>query len=214
MLSELITYIQEIVFRFGPWGVFLASFLEEVIFFVPSPVVPMTAGFFLISPDIQLTQALVQVFLQIALPVAIGLSLGSLFPYGVFYFGGRRAIEKWGHFMGLSWESIEKIENKFARGYRDELALLILRLSPVPSVAISSFCGIIRYPVLRFAIITAFGALVRGFILGIIGWQIGEEYMRHANFINQIETYVFALIGVVVTILIIRMILKRRGERN
>jgi len=211
MLEKLIQITQSIVFAGGPPGVFGAAFLEEIVFFIPSPIVPMAAGFFLIPPQAQLTEVTILALLYIALPVSLGLTIGSLVPYYICYFGGRPAIEKWGRWIGLTWRNIEKTEQQFIRGYRDELILLGLRILPVvPSVAISSFCGLIRYPVYQFLVVTIVGAAIRGFLLGILGWYVGTAYLKYAQAIAQMEKYLFILIGVLGVAAIVWFIRKKR----
>ena len=214
MIEKLILYTQSIVSAGGPAGVFAAALLEEIIFFIPSPIVPLAAGFFLLSPSIQLTEAITRAFLYIALPVALGLTIGSLLPYCICYFGGRPAIKKWGHFIGLAWENIEKTEKHFSRGNHDELILVGLRILPiVPSVAISGFCGLVRYPVYRFLAVTALGATIRGFLLGLAGWCAGTAYLKYAHAIARIETYLFILAIVASVAMIIWFIHKKHKPR-
>ncbi len=208
MLEKLIHITQSVVFTGGPAGVFAAAVFEEVVFFIPSPIVPTAAGFFLLSPQAQLTEVAIRAMLHIALPVSFGLTIGSLVPYCVCYFGGRPAVEKWGRWIGVTWRNIERAEQQFTRGYRDELVLLGLRILPVvPSVAISSFCGFIRYPIYRFLAVTIFGAAIRGFLLGLLGWYAGTAYLKYAQAIAQTEKYAFILagaLGVAVTVWFIR----------
>jgi len=212
MLEKLIQVTQLIVSVGGPIGVFVASILEEIIFFIPSPVVPMVAGFFLLSPQMELVEVASRVILYIALPVSLGQTIGSLFPYCIGYFGGRPVIEKWGRLIGLTWGNIEKTEQKFIRGYRDELILLGMRVSPVPSVAISGFCGIVRYPIYHFLAVTALGAAIRGFLLGLLGWYAGISYLKYTQAITQIEKYLFIIVGVVCVVVIVWFIHKKHHK--
>ncbi len=209
MLEKLIQVTQSIVSAGGPMGVFAAAILEEIVFFIPSPIVPMAAGFFLLSSQVELAEAASRAILYIALPVSLGQTMGSLFPYYIGYFGGRPTIEKWGRWIGLTWKNIEKTEQKFIRGYRDELILLGMRVSPVPSVAISGFCGLIRYPVYRFLAVTAVGAAIRGFLLGLFGWYAGTAYLKYAQAIAQMEKYLFILAGAVSIVAIVWFIRKK-----
>lgn len=210
MLEKLIQITQSIVFVGGPVGVFVASLFEEIIFFIPSPVVPLAAGFFLLSSEAGLVEVVSRVILHIAFPVALGLTIGSLIPYYICYFGGRPAIEKWGRLIGLTWGNIEKTEQKFIIGYGDELILLGLRILPiVPSVAISSFCGFVRYPIYRFVAVTALGAAIRGFLLGLLGWYVGTAYFKYAQAIDQMEKYLFIFAGVISVVVIIWFIRKK-----
>jgi membrane protein DedA with SNARE-associated domain len=213
MLEKLIQITQSIVSAGGPAGVFAAAILEEILFLIPSPIVPMAAGFFLLSPQADFTEVASRAIFYIAIPVSLGLTIGSIVPYSICYFGGRPAIKKWGRFISLNWETIEKTEKKFVRGYRDEFILLGLRILPVvPSVAISGFCGLIRYPVFRFLTVTAFGAAIRGFLLGLLGWYVGTAYLKYAQMISQIEKYLFVLAGIVGIIIIIWFMRKKSIE--
>ena len=211
MLEKLIQITQSIVSAGGPAGVFVAALLEEIVFFIPSPIVPMAAGFFLLSSQVELTEAASRAILYIALPVAIGLTIGSLVPYYICYFGGRLAIEKWGRLIGLTWGNIEKTEQKFIHGYRDELILFGLRIVPVvPSVAISGFCGFIRYPIFNFLAVTVCGAAIRGFLLGLVGWYVGTAYVKYAQMIAQMEKYLFIFVGIAGVVAIVWFIRKPR----
>lgn len=211
MLEQLIQTVQSIVSAGGPLGVFAVAILEEIIFFIPSVILPVAAGFFLLSPQAQLGEAAGRAILLIGLPVGLGLAIGSLFPYYICYFGGRPAIEKWGRLIGLTWENIEKTEQKFTRGYSDELILFGLRILPlIPSLAVSGFCGFIRYPVWRYLIVTACGAAIRGSLLGLVGWYAGTGYLKYAQAIMQMEKYLFVFIGIVGAAAIVWFIRRKR----
>lgn len=210
MLEKFIQVTHLIVSTGGSAGVFIAALFEEVVFFIPSSIVPMAAGFFLLSPQAKLEEAAIQAVLQIALPVSLGLTLGSLIPYFICHFGGRPAIEKWGRLIGLTWENIEKTGQKFTRGYHDELILLGLRILPIfPSVAISGFCGFIRYPIYNFFIATAIGSAIRGFFLGLLGWYVGTAYFKYSQLISQMEKYLFIFAGIAILAVIIWFIRKK-----
>lgn len=214
MLDQLVQFTQSIVSTGGSFGVFMAAVLEEVIFFIPSPIVPMAGGFFLLSAVDSFGSAIGQTFLKVAIPVSLGLTLGSLFPYCICYFGGQPAIERWGRFIGLSWGAVKKTEEKFIRGYRDELILVGLRLVPVvPSSAISSFCGFIRYPIYNFIMVTFVGSLIRGFLLGLLGWYVGSAYVKYAQTIAQVEKYVLVIVGVACLLLVGWFVHKRRKKK-
>lgn len=195
MIEYLIVYIQTIISEYGAWGVFLATLLEEIIAPIPSPIIPLAGGFFLLPPNISFWVVALKGALVIALPVSVGISMGSAAVYALGFYGGKPAIEKTKKFTGINWQSIQKAEEKFTRGSKDEITLLILRIVPiVPGVAISGFCGVVRYPFKKFMIITSIGALIRAFILGMVGWQVGELYTHYADIVSKFEKYI--LLGV------------------
>jgi membrane protein DedA with SNARE-associated domain len=193
MIEKLTSYIQPIIVEYGAFGVFLATLLEEIIAPIPSPLVPLTAGFFLLPVDGSFLEIIWQALFVIAFPVASGITLGSLAVYGLGYWGGKPIIEKSKKWTGLKWEDLEKAEQKLTRGKGDEITLFILRALPIiPGVAISGFCGIVRYPLKTFAIVTFLGALARAAALGIVGGYVGIAYATYAEIISEIEGYIFA----------------------
>lgn len=197
MIDFFISYIKVIIADYGAFGVFIATLIEEVVTPVPSPVVPLAAGFFLIEPTAEIFPALVQIFFTIALPVAFGLTIGSIVVYFIGFWGGKPIIDRYKKWLGFSWDDLEKTEQHFTKGKRDEVVLFGLRLVPIiPGVAISGLCGIIRYPVFKFVIITFVGALIRAFILGFIGSRVGEVYVDYADTISRWEDYI--LVGVII----------------
>lgn len=194
MLEKITSYIQPIVLEYGALGVFLATLLEEVVAPIPSPLVPLTAGFFLLPAGAGILETIWRALFIIAFPVALGITIGSTAVYGIGYWGGKPVIEKSKRWLGLSWEDMEKTKRKLTRGRGDEIALFILRVLPiVPGAAISGFCGIVRYPLKTFAAVTFLGALVRALALSVAGWYAGAVYTMYIATISKIENYIFAV---------------------
>ncbi len=77
MIEQLIVYIQSLIAGYGAWGVFAATMIEEAVSPIPSPIIPLAAGFFLLSIDLSFAEALLRSAYVIALPVSIGVSIGS-----------------------------------------------------------------------------------------------------------------------------------------
>ena len=195
MIDSIVVYIQSIISNYGALGVFGVTIIEEIITPIPSAIIPLMAGFFLLPSTMSFAEILLRGILIIALPVSIGISIGSTLVYILGFFGGKPAIEKSKKLTGINWQEIIKMEEKVTRGDRDEIALFIFRLIPiVPGFAISCFCGVVRYPFQKFIIITFFGSFVRAFILGIIGWQVGELYVNYADIISRFEKIIFLII--------------------
>jgi membrane protein DedA with SNARE-associated domain len=192
MIENLIVYIQSIISEHGAWGVFFATIIEELVAPIPSPLIPLAAGFFLLPDGMSLAEITLRGVITIAIPVSVGISVGSAFVYALGFFGGKPVIEKSKKLTGINWKDIQTAEEKITRGSKDELSLFALRLLPiVPGVAVSGFCGVVRYPFNKFIIITGIGAFFRAFVLGMIGWQVGELYANYADMISRFEKYIF-----------------------
>lgn len=188
MLESVILYIEQILFVYGPLGIFLASIIEEVIAPIPSTMVIMGSSFLMLKGASFSTDSFLNLFLNIVIPASFGVTLGSLFVYAIAYFAGKPFLQRWGKYLGVSWQDIEKAEDKFKDKHSDEIILFVVRAVPIiPSVAINAFCGFIRFDLKKYLIITFLGTIVRAFILGVIGWQFGSLYMKAAAEISYLE---------------------------
>ena len=204
MLAEVILYLENLLMVYGPLGIFIASIIEEVIAPIPSTLVIMGTSFIVLKGAVISPDAFLKLFINIVLPASIGVTIGSLFVYAIAYFLGKPFLERWGKYLGVSWDDIEKAEIKFEKSSSDAIILFIVRAVPIiPSVAISAFCGFIRFDLKRYLLITFFGTLVRAFILGFIGWQFGSMYLTAANEISYLEEISLAVIIIAIVAYII-----------
>jgi len=193
MIDFFISLIQTHLLPYGGVGVFAASVIEEVIAPIPSAFVGLAAGFLFVSGPLSLN-ALFQLFLTVVIPIAAGVTLGSLFVYFIAYYAGKPFLLRWGKWLGVNWSDVEKIQQKFSGTKFDEWSLVIVRSIPiVPSVVVSAFCGLIRFPIREYIAYTFLGTLVRATILGFVGWRVGEIYFKYATFIGIFEKIILGL---------------------
>lgn len=196
-------------------SVFLGGLIEEIIVPIPSPLISMGAGYLLIEPNFPLPQALLKILLIICLPFAFGATLGSLLAYGIAFWGGKPLIQRLGKFLDLSWKQIEKAEQKFTQGKKDEFLIFISRAIPViPVSLISATCGFLRIPLKEFLTFTFLGIIIRCFILAFLGWQVGEVYHSLAEGIDLAENIVSILLLVFAGIFLGLLYLKREKILN
>lgn len=180
---------------YGSIGVFIGSFIEEVIAPIPSTLVIITSSFFMLEGQTINPISLINLLLYIALPVALGMTLGSLVIYALCYYLGKPFVTKWGKYFTLNWERIEDANQRLEKQKSTNLAIFLIRAIPViPSVVISAFCGIIRYDIKKYLTVTFLGGLVRAIILGFIGWQFGNMYTTIAAEISYLEEITIAII--------------------
>lgn len=195
MFTNLEETLRVLISTHGALAVFVAGILEEVIFIIPSSLVFLGAGFLLISPDASLWSAVFASFIKIGIPASLGVTIGSLFIYGLVYAGGRPAIARFGKYVGLSWEEIEAAEKKFTAGRMDETLLFVLRALPIfPISVISAVCGLIRLPWKEFFVVTLLGAFVRAAGSALVGWGVGKEYAYYAGQFEVVEKYGLAVL--------------------
>jgi membrane protein DedA with SNARE-associated domain len=150
----------------GYWGVFFWMFLENVIPPVPSEVIMSIGGI-----------AAAQGKMDFALLVAVGTAgtvTGNLFWWEI----GRRLgyrrlkplIDRWGRWLTMDWEDIEKL-----RGYFDRWGgptVLVFRFMPLGRTLISLPAGLMHMPLWRFILYTAAGSTIwNSFLVGIGYWM-------------------------------------------
>ena len=83
----------------------------------------------------------------------------------------------------------------------------------VPSIAISAFCGLIRYPVKKFVLLSLFGTFIRSTLMALIGWQTRGVYIIYADFIEKVETFVLIGLMMIVALFIFWRIIKNKRAK-
>ncbi|MEX0672646.1 MAG: VTT domain-containing protein [Candidatus Paceibacterota bacterium] len=187
MIETLITFIEETLIPLGGVGLFLASIIEEVVVPIPAAVVQLGAGYFLLPNEVTTDFAVTMIF-SIIVPIALGVSIGSLAIYYLGYFTGKPLLERWGKYAGLSWRGVERRHDKFKSTQADATVLFFLRIAPlVPSAVISLSCGVIRMKLWKYLLYTFLGTMIRVAFLAMIGSQVGVFYRQYWTIIDRFE---------------------------
>ncbi len=213
MIGTLVHFINTHLIPLGSIGVFAAAVIEEVIAPIPSALVILISGFILVSGTIDL-HSLGLLVTKVAIPAAFGITVGSFLAYGLAYYLGKPFLMKFGKWFGLSWEDITKLQKRFENSSSDELSLFVVRAIPfVPSVVISAFCGLIRFPIRAYTIYSLLGLVIRTTILGFVGWQAGKFYFRYAKTIDAFENVILlAAVALVVLFFVWKYFRARKKE--
>lgn len=208
--TNLISMVVDTAQRAGAFGIFIAAFVEEIIAPIPSSLILLASGFFLLPRGHDLFSILPDALVLIVLPATLGLTLGSFVVYGIAYFGGRPFIMRFGRWVGVSWEQVNTFREKFTKGSADELVIFMLRVVPVvPNVLISLGCGAIRYPVKSFFVTSVFGNAFRALLMALIGWSAGSAYASYANQISIAKQIVIGTVCVVIVFFVLRIFRKK-----
>ncbi len=183
----------------GQLSVFIGVIIEQIIVPIPSPLIIMGAGAFLISPGLSIPDAFLWIFWIIVLPGSIASTLGSYIGYTVSYYGGKALVLRFQRFLGVDWEEIANLEKRF-QGRKEAIAIFFSRAIPVfPISLVSIFAGLLRVPLKLFTVYTFLGSIFRCFFLAFVGWWIGATYEKAATHLNSAETFVsiLMLVGMV-----------------
>lgn len=205
MFSSTLSSLEGFIISHGAWAVFTGSILEQIVTPIPSSLVVLGSSFIIMRGTVLSAGSLEIMFFNITLPAALGVTLGSLLYYGICYKIGTPFVERAGKYMGVSVEDLENVEKRVKESKYENLFLFAARCIPViPSIAISLFCGMIRYNPRKYVLITFSGALVQASILGIIGWQFGNFYLSISESLSFMDNLILVIIVLAVIILIIR----------
>ncbi len=206
MIEKAVEFLHTLAIQYGIFGLIGAEIIEEIIVPIPSAAVMMSGGFLFLGGAELEVASLQKLFFGVALPLAVGLVIGSLFIYGLTYYLGRLIIDRYGRWLGLSWGDIEKTQSFFNKGKKDEIFFILVRVIPlVPSVAVNAFAGLTRMPIKKYLVLTFVGGYLRAVLMGFVGWQAGSLYVRYAETIKHIEDAVlYGLIGLVVLFILYR----------
>jgi membrane protein DedA with SNARE-associated domain len=206
-VRQLVTDMYEVV---GYVGVALWVAIESVIIPIPSELILPFAGF-LVGEGVAIEPLTGRPW-SLPLVVAagtLGATGGGLIAYAIGYWGGRPIIARWGRFLGVTMDDLDRMEAFFAK--YGVAASLIGRLIPVVRSLVSFGAGVGRMPIVPFTVFTFLGSLPFTFVLVFIGVQLGANWESIGAVLKQFEYLIVGILVVVVlAFLYIRLVRPRR----
>lgn len=204
VISPVTAWIVSVIAAAGYLGVVGLMALESACIPVPSEVIMPFAGYLASTDRFSLTLA--------ATAGAVGCNLGSTPAYMVAARVGRAGIERWGHYILLLPEDLDRADKFFLRF--GSAAILVGRLLPVVRTFIAVPAGLARMPLLRFQIYTFLGSWPWCYALAYIGFRLGKSWNSDSQlraFMHKFDVAVIGLLVLSVTYLIWRHLWRRRG---
>jgi len=170
--------------KFGPWGLFLHSFFDAIIF--PIPAFFLQVSLSLLNPSSALLLATLG-YIACLLGTPIGYMLGKLMGTSVLY-----------RFLKKEW--IDAATEKFNKN--GEAAILIGAFTPIPFKVFTILSGCLRFPLWRLIAYAALGRGIKFYVVGALFYFYGKAA---ENMVGDVTLYIF-IIGVplVVAFLLIR----------
>jgi membrane protein DedA with SNARE-associated domain len=187
ILHEIVNWVVETVGAMGYLGIFIMMFLESSFFPFPSEVAMIPAGYLASKGEMSLAGAF--------FAGAGGSLAGALFNYVLGHRLGRAFLIKYGRYVLLKPETIDRVEDFFAK--YGPASTFWGRLVPGIRQYISLPAGIGRMPLASFAIYTFLGAGLWCAVLLGLGYFFGEHEERIHEAMNYILLAVMVLVVVV-----------------
>jgi len=200
ILSQIASLITKIISDSGYLGVSLLMALESACIPIPSEVIMPFSGFLAASGKFS--------FLPLVIFGACGNLIGSIVAYIVGIYGGRKFIARYGKYILLREEELDKSEKFFVK--YGSLSIFFGRLLPIIRTFISLPAGIAKMPFWKFCFYTFFGSLIWSGFLAYVGVLLGRNWQNIEGYFRKFDW----AIGVLLIIGIIYFIYKKFSHKN
>ncbi|MBC9727512.1 DedA family protein [Streptomyces sp. TRM68367] len=199
--------MQHFIATFGFLAVFVLMAAESACIPVPSELIMLFGGALAAGavPGSHPSLALV-----IAAGV-LGNLAGSYFAWAVGRSGGQAALRRWGRYIWLKDEDIDRATDWFER-YGTK-AVLVGRMLPVVRTFISLPAGIAAMAPVRFGLYTVAGCIPWTAALGVAGYAVGGNWHSIADDFHGPTYAIAAIIALLGTGGLIALARKRRAEQ-
>jgi len=203
MLHDVVNWVVGTVSDLGYIGIFIMMFLESSFFPFPSEVVMIPAGYLASKGDMNL---------GIAIGAGIFGSLsGAVFNYYLALKFGRKFIARWGKYVFIKEETLEKMEDFFAK--HGHISTFSGRLIPAVRQYISLPAGLAKMDIWKFSLYTSLGAGIWVVILAILGYFIGENQALIDQYLKTIIISVIAVL-LIIALVYIRFQIRKKGLKK
>ncbi|MGC9138537.1 MAG: DedA family protein [Thermoplasmata archaeon] len=161
-----IALIIDFLAKYGYAAIFFLMLLESMMLPIPSEVVIPFGGYLAYKGVLNIY--------GVILSATLGGLAGSYLAFLIGYYGGRHFIIKYGKYMLIDRENMERAERWFSR--YGSISVFTTRLVPVIRTFISLPAGIARMDTYRFLLYTFLGSLIWSIFLGVFGYLLKERW--------------------------------------
>lgn len=206
-LSDLLDQITALIAQYGYPAVFAAAFLEVIFPPIPSEVVFPLVGFTAQSRGLGLENAV-----GMATVGALGSTVGAIVIYYLAKFLGRAALLRYGRYVRVGEQELQKAEKWFAR--YGSVAVFSARMVPGVRELISIPAGIGGMGIVKFVAYTFAGSLIWSVALTLVGFYLGEAWNQVAEQMSAAFSVVAAAVIAAAVIGGIAWYLRRRKKEQ
>lgn len=187
MIHEIAQFITDQIFDMGYLGIFLLMLIESSFIPFPSEIVLVPAGYLASKGDMDIS--------LILLASLLGSIGGALINYFGALYVGRKFLLKYGKYILISEETLDKMENFFKK--HGAISTFTGRLIPGIRQLISIPAGLSRMNLKVFIFYTSLGALIWSIILVALGYLIGENQELIKEYLSQIVTITLVCVALI-----------------
>ncbi|MGK0256548.1 MAG: membrane protein DedA with SNARE-associated domain [Arcobacteraceae bacterium] len=192
MIHEIAQFITDSIFDMGYLGIFLLMLIESSFIPFPSEIVLVPAGYLASKGDMNIS--------LILLASLLGSVSGALINYFGALYVGRKFLLKYGKYILVSEETLNKMETFFKT--HGAISTFTGRLIPGIRQLISIPAGLSKMNLKVFIFYTSLGALIWSIILVALGYIIGENQELIKQYLSQIVTITLVMVLIITVIYI------------
>ena len=191
--QQVVAFLTNLLQSIGWPGVVVIMALESANIPIPSEVTMPLAGWMLVQARGLTT---IDSIWMGGLFGAIGCTLGSVISYALGYWGGRPLVQRYGKWIMIEEEDLEKGDRWFKRW--GDWAVFFSRLLPIVRTFISFPAGVVRMNFPRFVAFSFVGSFVWCALLAWGGFVFGSnwEAVRAAMRPFDVPMAIIIIIGV------------------
>lgn len=195
LLTPLIVWMVAVMAAVGPLGVTFLMAVESACIPLPSEVIMPFAGFMAFKGQMTFlglgtTSPVLQILIA-GLFGAIGCNLGSIPAYELGAWGGRKAVERYGKYVMLNLEHMDRAHRFFERF--GAWAIILGRMLPLVRTFIALPAGIAKMDRTRFHVYTFLGSLPWCLGLAWVGYVLGERWNTLGIYFERFDLALFVL---------------------
>lgn len=207
-LSDILAYIGQLAITLisgmGYIGVFFLMVLESMVFPIPSELVMPFAGYLIAMGNFTWAGVLIA--------SSLGTIVGSLISYYMGYYGGDKILRRYGKYVLIEEEDLEKTEKWFKK--RGELTIFVARFIPVVRHIISIPAGMAKMDMKKFIIYTLLGAMIWNMFLAYLGYLLGKNWNLIRHYSEPISIAVAVLLVLGFAYFVYKHILRKKNSKK
>jgi len=184
ILAKVAALVIKIISDSGYFGIASLMAVESACIPVPSEIIMPFAGFLTISGKLS--------FWLVVIWGAFGNLIGSIIAYAVGAYGGRPFIEKYGKYVLLGKDELDKSQRFFSK--YGSISVFFSRLLPIVRTFISLPAGIARMPFAKFCSYTFIGSFFWSALLVYVGRFLGENWQSIEVYFRKFDWLIAALL--------------------